>query len=149
MKNKFYILIVLVMAVSGIFLRLQQVRMPKAEVIIDDKWISADLAATASSRERGLSGRRDLKEGTGMLFVFPERGLQAFWMKDMLFSIDIVWIDGKAIVDIAPSVPPPVEGETPPVLRPRAEANFVLEVPAGYAKASGWKIGDGVVINYK
>jgi len=29
------------------------------------------------------------------------------------------------------------------------EANFVLEVPAGYARNFGWKIGDKAVIRYK
>lgn len=149
MKNKFYILIVLLMAVTGIFLRLKQTRLPVAEVVIGGTWVKADLAATPSSREAGLSGRKSLKEGTGMLFVFSERAPHAFWMKGMLFPIDIIWIDGKTIVDIASSVPPPATGQDPAVLRPRAEANFVLEVPAGLAAASGWKIGDGAVIRYK
>ncbi len=148
MKRKLYILIVPVIIISAVFLSVRQSKMPLAEVIIGGKWIHAEVAQNPSSRERGLGGRRSLKEGTGMLFVFSERGYQTFWMKGMLIPIDIIWIDGKAIVDIAPNVPPPRGGGGLPLYRPRTEADFVLEVPAGFAEKSRWKIGDGVVIKY-
>ena len=150
MKNKFFILIVLAIAGSAIFLRYGQARLPSAEVIIGGRWITAEAAISPSARERGLSGRTGLKEGSGMLFIFPEKGIYPFWMKGMLFPIDIVWIDGNAIVDIAPNLPPPLEASLNLQLyQPRAAADYVLEVPAGLVSAAGWKIGDGVVINFK
>ena len=54
--------------------------------------IYLDLAATNEEKRRGLSGRNGLEENEGMLFVFEEPGFYSFWMKDMLFPIDIIWI---------------------------------------------------------
>lgn len=150
MKLKLYILIVAAIACSAIFLRYKQAQLGSAEVIIGGKWINAEVAQSASARERGLSGRTGLKEGSGMLFVFPEKGVYPFWMKGMLFPIDIIWIDGNAIVDIAPNLPPPeVASPNIRLYEPRAAADYVLEVPAGYAASSRWKIGDGAVINFE
>lgn len=72
-------------------------------------------------RERGLSGRESLAPTEGMLFVFPESGYHAFWMKDMQFPIDIIWVaaDGT-IVDIAPVVRPETYPKTFEPKHPRA-----------------------------
>ena len=51
-----------------------------------------DVALTPAARARGLSGRESLASMTGMLFVFETGRASAFWMKDMLFSLDFVWI---------------------------------------------------------
>lgn len=149
MKQKVYIVLGAVVLFTALFLSYNQTRRPLAEVRIGGRWISAEVAASPSSRERGLSGRKGLKEDSGMLFVFQEKGFQAFWMKKMLFPIDIVWIDGQTIVDMAPNVPLPAGADADlPVYRPRAPADFVLEVRAGTATSAGWKIGDGVTIRY-
>jgi len=75
-----------------------------------------------------------------MLFVFPEDGKYAFWMKDMRFSIDILWLsaDGR-VVYMALNVSPDTY---PQVFRPDVPARYVLELPAGYAKAHAVRIGD-------
>lgn len=148
MKQKIYIFISMVIfALAGLLFH-NQSKLPVGEVRIGGKWIRVDIAERSSTREKGLSGRRALGAGEGMLFVFTERAYHSFWMKDMLFPIDIIWIDGRSIVDIAPNVPSPDGSSDLPVYRPRAAADFVLEVPAGTAARSSWKIGDGVVIKY-
>ncbi len=148
MKKKIYLAIGAVILATAFWLHFFQNDQARAEVRIGGKSISADVAQTPSSRERGLSGRKNLPEGSGMLFVFGARGRYSFWMKDMFFPIDIVWIGGNSIVDIAPDVPPPAQGAELRVYEPRESADFVLEVPAGMAMKSGWKIGDTVEINY-
>lgn len=101
--------------------------------------IRVELATTTAARAQGLSGRAPLPPGEGLLFVFPRDGQYSFWMKDMRFSIDMLWIaaDGT-VVDMRENVAP----ETyPSSFTPRAPARFVLELSAGHARSSGISIG--------
>lgn len=93
--------------------------------------IAADIADTEQLREQGLSGRTSLSEGKGMLFLFEAPGRYGFWMKDMRFSLDIIWAapDGT-IVSIDHNLSP---NTYPQVFYPAAPAQYVLEVPAGFA----------------
>ena len=54
--------------------------------------VKVDLALTAAEQMQGLSGRTELKENEGMLFIFPQSGNYPFWMKDMNFPIDMIWL---------------------------------------------------------
>lgn len=102
--------------------------------------VAVVFADTPEERERGLSGRDTLREGEGMLFVFPEDGRYAFWMKDMRFSIDILWLssDGE-IVHIIERMSPDSYPEHAVSPRP---ARYVVELPAGYVEAHGIILGD-------
>lgn len=93
--------------------------------------IRVAVADTNAERTQGLSSSTDLPRGYGMLFVFENEGLRGFWMKDMLFPIDILWISAAGeIVHIEHSVSPDTY---PTVLRPEEKAQYVLEVPAGFS----------------
>lgn len=60
-----------------------------------------EVAAGEAARERGLSGRSTLPAGAGMWFVLPHSGLHGFWMKDMGFAIDLVWINpDREVMDV-------------------------------------------------
>jgi hypothetical protein len=93
---------------------------------------------------RGLGGRDSLPDDGGMLFVFPEPGLLTFWMKDMLISIDLIWISAEGrVVDVQTAQPEP--GVPDPELKrynPNGEAKYVLEVRAGLAAEQGVQVGD-------
>ena len=104
--------------------------------------VHVDVADTPALREKGLGGRAGLAEGQGMLFVFQQDGLYAFWMKDMSFAIDIIWLnsDGK-IVYRAQSVSPDTY---PQAFRPDSPSRYVVELPAGFAKEYNLHIGDQV-----
>lgn len=93
-------------------------------------------------RALGLSFRESLAEGEGMLFVFEELGRPVFWMKDMKFGLDVLWMNQGVIVQIDEEVPPPTE--TNPKIEtmvPKQEIDMVLEVPAGYAAKQGISVG--------
>ena len=93
---------------------------------------------------RGLGNRDSLPDDRGMLFVFPEPGLLTFWMKDMLISIDLIWISAEGrVVDVQTAQPEP--GVPDPELKrynPNGEAKYVLEVRADLAAEQGVQIGD-------
>ena len=90
---------------------------------------------------RGLSGRESLLEGEGMLFAFPNSSRPMIWMKDMKFALDILWLNQGILVDRLESAPP--AGANPDVsYLPEADADMVLEVPAGTVQKHGLKLGD-------
>ncbi len=111
-------------------------------VILGGKTFSVEIAKTDMERERGLSLHVPLSDSQGMLFIFPTEGLYGFWMKDMLFPIDIVWIDSNLkIVHIEKDLSP----ETyPKIFSPGAESLYVLEIPAGQSDILNIKTGDRV-----
>ena len=102
--------------------------------------IRVTVADTPEEREQGLSGWTGLSEDEGMLFVFEKDGEPAFWMKDMKFAIDILWISSEGVVvDMRQDVSP----ETyPTAFAPRSEARYVLELPAGYTEVHQVRLED-------
>ncbi len=98
------------------------------------------IADNDMERTQGLSNHPGLLPGQGLLFVFDKEGAYSFWMKDMLFSIDIIWIDAKGkVVTIAQGVSP----ETyPKAFTSDSPAQYVLEVAAGFALTHGISVGD-------
>jgi uncharacterized membrane protein (UPF0127 family) len=101
--------------------------------------INAQTAQTEQEREKGLSGKACLGPNQGVLFVFDKPAGYAFWMKDMKFNIDIVWIspDKKVIYkkeNLSPATYP--HSFTNPV-----PAKYVLEVAAGQADKLGLQPG--------
>jgi hypothetical protein len=70
----------------------------KVNIKIGDQYIVADMARTEAEREKGLTGRDSIGLNEGMYFLFDEPGFHSFWMKDMKFPIDLIWIlDGKIV----------------------------------------------------
>lgn len=116
---------------------------PRARVTIGLHVVDAELADTPERQQRGLSGRRHLEDGQGMLFRYAEPGLHGFWMPDMHFDIDILWIRAGRIVHVEARVP---HGDARTIYRPREPADGVLEVPAGSAERRGWRVGDAVEV---
>lgn len=97
--------------------------------------LNLEVVDTERERTRGLSGRESLGKNAGMLFVFPVSNTYGFWMKDMNFSIDIVWLDENfEIVYIKEEVSPETYPES---FRPDTPARYVLEVNAGVMNEMG------------
>lgn len=106
--------------------------------------LSAEVARTERERELGLSNRGSLGNGEGMLFLFGGVAPASIWMKDMRFPLDILWIRGGRIVMIEERAQPLRSDRRPEIFT--AEADSVLEVPAGFAAANGISVGDAVTL---
>ncbi|MEA3272096.1 MAG: DUF192 domain-containing protein [Patescibacteria group bacterium] len=143
-KQYFFVLILIVMVITAIILGYLQKQPRHGKVIIGEKEIKVELADTILKRKNGLSNRDNLKGNTGMLFVFNRSGKYGFWMKDMNFPIDIIWIQNGKIIDVTPNVPP---DDQKAIYFSREEVNFVLEISAGFAEENGVKIGESVDIS--
>jgi hypothetical protein len=100
-----------------------------------------EVAATPAARATGLMGRTELKAKQGMLFLFPEAGDHAFWMKDTNLPLDMLFIDSEQrIVYIAHNVPPQrLEAQ-----RSGAAIMAVIELLGGTAKRDSIHLGDRV-----
>lgn len=109
---------------------------------------AAEIASTPSERNQGLSGRQSLNPQSGMLFVFEGGQASSFWMREMRFPLDFVWISQDCLVaDITPDVPAP-SPQTPlselPTYTSRHPAAYNFEINAGEAADLGIEIGDAV-----
>ena len=94
-----------------------------------------ELARTDGERALGLSGRSSLGRNSGMLFIYEADATPGFWMRGMLFPLDIIWIDGKGkVLGVASDLLPALGGSQPPLYYPPGPIRYVLEVNAGLAE---------------
>jgi uncharacterized protein len=122
-----------------------------ASIELGNASIKAEIADTPDAIVRGLGGRDALADGEGMLFVFTQPIAIGFWMKDMRFPVDIIWIDNDRIIHVDPSVPVAKLNSDKKELElyyPPSPVTHVLEVPAGWVERNELGIGDLVSITY-
>jgi hypothetical protein len=92
--------------------------------------------------QRGLSGRPSLASGTGMFFVFSSLAIQAMWMPDMKFPLDIVWLDETLSVShIVYGLQPCTSRESCPSSSSQYDAKYAIEMPQGDATKYGFTEG--------
>ena len=110
--------------------------------VLDGFSVTAELAETDEERALGLMFRQEINPDQGMLFIFKEEGIYPFWMKNMKFSIDILWLDrGKRIIHIEENIPPCPE-EPCPTYSHQLPAAYVLELKAGSVAKNQLKLLD-------
>ena len=90
--------------------------------------------------------REKLNENDGMLFVFDDESYLAFWMKNTLIPLDIIFIDENyGIVDIKNAVP--CKEDPCALYKSLKPAKYVLEVNTNFTAKNKIKVGDKVIIN--
>lgn len=106
---------------------------------VGDRTFALEEATTPAQQRQGLSGRMAMGRDQGMLFVFNNEGRPCFWMKDMQFPLDIIWVNTKhKVVHIRKNVSP----ETyPEAFCPDKPAKYVIELNAGEATKAGIRQG--------
>lgn len=138
----------MIMIMAGILKLWQIYHWSSVFLEINDKKIEVLLAKTYAQQYRGLGKRDDLGIYHGMLFLHSSLDKYGIVMRDMRFSIDVVWVKDGKVVDIAPNLPlePGVSENQLRVYRPRKPVNVILELPAGWAEKNGLKIGDTIKV---
>jgi uncharacterized membrane protein (UPF0127 family) len=114
--------------------------LPDKTLKIGEQIVSVEVVDTPAEREQGLSGRESLGRNQGMLFVFSEPSQYCLWMKDMKFSIDMIWFDkDKKVVHVQQNATPESYPESfcSPV-----NAKYIVEVAAGSVQKWGVNPGD-------
>lgn len=102
-----------------------------------------EIVSTDSEKQKGLGGRKSICIDCGMLFLFDKPGKYAFWMKDMQFALDILWLRDEKVVFMEKNISPSFSG----TIKPASEANQVLELNAGNVDKFGIVVGDSVLMN--
>lgn len=103
--------------------------------------IAVEIAATDSARARGLMERESLPEKSGMLFLFDQEAPQSFWMANTPLSLDIIFANADSVIVHVAKYTTPFSTEQ---VRSGAPAQFVVEVPAGFADQYGIVEGDRI-----
>lgn len=123
--------------------------LPMQTITVGGKNINVEVASNDMQRQQGLSDRTSLEVGHGMLFIFDPARMVGFWMKDMHFSIDMMFADdqGSIVKITSHASPESYSGQQPPqIFSSDVPVRYVLEVPAGYAEAQGIAIGQKIVV---
>jgi len=141
-KPKSSVMIVLLLAVS-LFLLLFTCNTAVSKTqktVISNKTLMLEIADTDDSRAKGLMFRNDLPENKGMLFVFPYKRATNFWMKNMRFNLDMIFLDKNKIVKILKDIPY-CRSEPCSIYSSDYSVDSVIEVKSGFCDKNGVTIG--------
>jgi uncharacterized membrane protein (UPF0127 family) len=141
MNKKIIVSIVVGILIIGgiVYARNIQTTSEQNILTIDNTTLKLIIADSPDEQSKGLSDRPSLDPNSGMLFVFEKPGHYGFWMKDMHFNIDMIWLDEAfKVVYIQPDATP---GSYPTSYGQEAEAKYVLETNAGFAKVHNIRLG--------
>ncbi len=147
MKKIFILLIILFFILIGFFIIYKgYFSMKTKTVTINGTKINVEFAETLNQRNKGLSGRKELPEKQGMLFIYDRPDYYSFWMKDMIIPLDFIWINQGKIIQINENILPQ-DYQPPKTLVPKQKVDKVLEVNAGTAKKLNFRVGDIVIFD--
>lgn len=107
--------------------------------------VMASLARTPAEHERGLSGTSQLPPDIIKVFMFATSGRWGFWMPDMRYPIDIIWLDeeGSVVYLVTPATP---ESYPDTTFVPEVPARYVLETVPGLAASQGIATGTKITV---
>ncbi|WP_436346981.1 DUF192 domain-containing protein [Natronorubrum sp. FCH18a] len=126
-----------------------EVRVLEADTGDELAVVDAEVADTRAERYTGLSDHDSLAEGEGMLFVHSSEDERTYVMREMAFDIDIIFVDADREITTIEEARAPESDEDGEDLEYTGRAQYVLEVPRGYADESGIEPGDEIEIEYR
>ncbi|HEX6977413.1 MAG TPA: DUF192 domain-containing protein [Patescibacteria group bacterium] len=110
--------------------------------------IKVAVAKSEDEKRKGLSGVSLMAQDQGMIFDYKDQGLRpAFWMKDMLFPLDFIWIKAGKVIEVTTNVSQPVPGTRDADLKiylPKESVDYILEVNSGFVGKNNIKVGTTV-----
>lgn len=115
----------------------------KTTLQVGKQKITAYIADDTAKRERGLMFVEKLPANTGMLFVFEHIQPLGFWMKNTLIPLAIGFFDDKGVlIDVQEmKVAESLMDREPPTYQSRGPGLFALEMPQGWFKKAGIRVG--------
>ncbi|MBI3020123.1 MAG: DUF192 domain-containing protein [Parcubacteria group bacterium] len=130
------VIFIAIIALSPLFFPKREatdaLRYEQGTISLANASVSVEIPLTKTGFLKGLGGKTSLPKDGGMLFLCIPDAYQKFWMKEMRFPIDIIWIDESfTVVDITSEISPESFPET---FAPSRPAAHVLEVESGFAK---------------
>ncbi len=117
-----------------------------SSMVINGKVINVFIADDEVSRRKGLSILDRIKDNEAMLFIFDDIDYHNFWMKDMKFSIDIIWLDDNKKVIYEKKYARP--SDYPSIYEPDVKSLYVLEFRYNFIDENNIKIGDSLYFDF-
>ncbi len=115
------------------------------EISLGNERLTVWTARSPKEITTGLSNVEELRKVDGMLFILPEERKASFWMKDMRFPIDIIWINSKKeVVEIHSKIHPE---SYPELFSPKEPVKYVLETAAGWTKEKEIVPGEKLILS--
>ena len=115
-------------------------------ILPDGQALHVEVAESPIRRQLGYMFRERVGPEDGMIFVFEEAAFHSFWMKNVGFSLDLLWMAGDGtVVDVALEIPPCREDPCPSYV-PMARALYVLELAGGRAEKLGIRPGQALQV---
>ena len=143
-----YIVFTLTVAVAVIVMFFAFNTKSKSYAVINGHSFDIEMAITDSQKSKGLAKYEKIPESFGMLFLFGKADYYSFWMKNMKFPIDILWIDSTGkIVHIEKNLQPCVFLLPCPSYSPHDDSLYVLEVISNFTNKFDINIGDQIYSN--
>ena len=105
-----------------------------------------ELARTPEDQAQGLMFRESLRKNTGMLFLFPQKGVHKFWMKNTMIPLDMIWMDSDGKVLFVSANTPPCKADPCADYGPEGPASSVLEIAGGMAAKEA--VRPGVLLKF-
>lgn len=122
---------------------------PTPQVLINGKSFNTEVVKSGKDQTIGLAKYKKIAKDFGMLFIFDSKGYYSFWMKNMKFPIDIIFISDNKITTIFKYVDYPKNGNSNlQGYKPDIPSDMVFEVNAGISDKYNFQKGDSVKINY-
>lgn len=144
-KIIFSILIIIVFLIIIIFIFKKKNVDNFVEIKINEVKLRVELAQSPAEHYRGLSHRESLENISGMLFLFSDKQVRSFVMRNMLMPIDIVFIDENTIIDTYKNLPFDLNSQKI-LYKSSSPTDKVLELEAGILDYYGFQIGDKIEI---
>lgn len=110
------------------------------QIQIEKQILDVEIADTHSTRSKGLMGREELGENSGMLFIYDQPQIVTFWMKNTLLPLSIAFFDREKVLFQILDMDPPT-GQNLIHYVSQKEAVYALEVNQGWFQNK--KIGLG------
>ena len=149
MKKMFLIIGVLILITVLAFLNYNYPYKKTPQVAINNHIFDLEIAKTDKERETGLAKYRNIPQNFGMLFLFEKPDYYSFWMKNMKFSIDIIFIRNNKIVTIFKNASlPKSNNEFLPIYRTQQPSDTVLEINAGLSDKYNFQKNESINITY-
>ena len=126
-----------------------QMKNINGKVTINKQVFNIEAVKTDKDKQIGLTKYTAIKDNQGMLFVFDPASETSFWMKNMKFPIDIIFIKDDTIVSFVENAPIPTPNAEPPIYQSEVPVNYVLEINDVLIKKYNIKKGDKVKIEIK
>ena len=144
--KRFFSLITILLLLTP-FLSCKTKKLPVKDIVIvrqdgTEFTVKAEIAEKTEDRNHGFMERKNIPDGTGMLFIFEKDQILSFWMKNTPHPLSIAYIDSKGkIRDIYDMTPYSLSSIISTV-----SVRYALEVPQSWYKKNGITVGDSVLL---